>query len=191
MPDIADPEETAKSNRGIALLIAALALALAFSELGGSNADNEALEQNVTAANLWSFYQAKTIRRTAVLTAAEEMETRIATTTDAAARAIFTKRVEDWRKTAARYETEPETNEGRRELMARAKKAEEERDAQKAKGDIYDASSALFQIGIVLASATIITGMSGLAWLAGGLGAIGLALMSAALFAPGLLAGLL
>ena len=29
--------------------------------------------------------------------------------------------IEQWRKTAQRYDTEPETNEGRKELMARAK----------------------------------------------------------------------
>ncbi len=48
----------------------------------------------------------------------------------------------------------------------------------------YELSSAAFQVGIVLASATVITGMMALAWLAGGLGIIGLALLALGLFAP-------
>ncbi len=39
----------------------------------------------------------------------------------------------------------------------------------------YELSSAAVQIGIVLASASIITAMTALAWLAGGLGAVGIA----------------
>ena len=38
----------------------------------------------------------------------------------------------------------------------------------------YEIASAALEIGIVLASATIITGMAVLAWIAGGLGIIGL-----------------
>ncbi len=184
MPEIPEVEATPKNHRGVALLIAILALLLAFSELGGSNADNEAIELNVAASNLWSFYQAKTIRRTTVLTAAEDMEMRLLSVTDPAIRSAMEKRAGDWRKTADRYETEPETGEGRRELSARAKKAELDREIQKAKGDIFDVSSALLQIGIVLASAAIITGAVALSWFAGLLGSVGTILMGIAIVSP-------
>ena len=184
MAEIPEVEEPPKSQRGVALLIAILALLLAFSELGGSNADNEAIELNVAATNLWSFYQAKTIRRTAVLTAAEDMEVRLLGVTDPTIRAAMEKRLTDWRKTVDRYETEPATGEGRKELAARAKAAEAEREIQKAKGDIFDVSSALLQIGIVLASAAIITGAVALSWFAGLLGFVGTGLMGIAIYAP-------
>ena len=48
----------------------------------------------------------------------------------------------------------------------------------------YEFASAVFQIGIVLASATIITGMVVLSWLSVGLGAAGLAFMAFGLWAP-------
>ena len=48
----------------------------------------------------------------------------------------------------------------------------------------YEIASAALEIGIVLASATIITGMAVLAWIAGGLGIIGLGFIGIALFAP-------
>ena len=184
MAEVPEVEEPPKSQRGVALLIAILALLLAFSELGGSNADNEAIELNVAATNLWSFYQAKTIRRTAVLTAAEDMEVRLLGVTDPTIRAAMEKRLTDWRKTVDRYETEPATGEGRKELAARAKASEAEREIQKAKGDIFDVSSALLQIGIVLASAAIITGAVALSWFAGLLGFVGTGLMGIAIYAP-------
>ncbi len=187
MAEATDVEEASKSNRGVALLIAILALLLAFSELGGTNADNEAIELNVEASNLWSFYQAKTIRRTSILTAAEDMEIRLLGVTEPAIRQAMEKRIGDWKKNAARYESEPETGEGRQELMARAKAAEGSREIQKAKGDLFDISSAMLQIGIVLASATIITGAIGLAWIACGLGLVGTVLMILSVTSPMLL----
>lgn len=183
MSDSVTESSDAASNKKVALLIAILALLLAFSDLGGGNSDNEAVELNVESANLWSFYQAKTIRRTSTLLAIEEMELRLDEATPEA-RAKLEKRISDWRANAARYESEPETGEGRRELMARALEATKKREVQKARGDIFDASSALLQIGIVLATATIITGAPGLAIAAGGLGIIAFGLMTVALFAP-------
>ena len=54
--------------------------------------------------------------------------------------------------------------------MARAKVAEEKRDNNKARNEIFELSSALLQIAIVLCSAMIITGIGALVWAAGGLG---------------------
>ena len=68
-----------------------------------------------------------------------------------------------WRATVARWESEPETGEGRRELMARAREAEAARDRAMREDGRYDAA-ALLQMGIVLASAgVIITGTAALA----------------------------
>ena len=46
----------------------------------------------------------------------------------------------------------------------------------------YDAAAALLQVGIVLASAGIITGTVALAWVAGALGVAGAALSAATFF---------
>ena len=81
-----------------------------------------------------------------------------------------------------RWESEPETREGRRELMERAKAAEAARDQGMHEDGRYDTAAALLQVGIVLASAGIITGTMALAWVAGGLG-VGGAALSALTFA--------
>jgi hypothetical protein len=173
-----------KSNKRIALLIAVLALFLAIAETLGKGAQTDALNLNVEASNLWAFFQAKTIRQTAVRTAGEIVELNRPQATDPAIRDAIAKRLDTWAKTVARWETEPETQEGRRELAARAKKAEEKRDLALARYHHYEVSSAAFQIAIVLASATVITGAMALGWLAIAVGGIGLAFSGIALFAP-------
>lgn len=184
-PEIAeDSRPTSKVNRRIALLIAVLALLLAFAEIGGKNAEQDALAKNIEASNLWAFFQAKTIRGTTLRTAAEAMETELAGTADPAARERLQKRIDGWKATVARYESEPETNEGRKELIARARAAEARRDISSARDDKYDIVSGLLQIAIVVASAAIITGVTLLAWTGAGLGLLGLALMVIAEVAP-------
>jgi len=171
-------------NKRIALLIAVLALVLAFSETLGKASQTSALSYNIEASNLWAFFQAKTIRMTTVRTFTEALEIDLAHSTHAPAREALEKRIDSWKKTAARYDSEPETGEGRKELAARAKGAEEKRDRAFAAYHQYEMASAAVQIAIVLASAAIITGMTVLVWAAGALGVVGIAFCSIGFLAP-------
>ena len=90
----------------------------------------------------------------------------------------------DGRKNVARYESEPETQEGRKELAERAKAAEERRNRTLAAYHQYEIGSAALQIAIVLASATVITNVGFLLWGAAGLGLVGLTFCMLGLFAP-------
>jgi hypothetical protein len=178
------PKELLDSrNKKIALLIAVIALCLAFSETLGKSAQTGAISHNVEAANLWAFFQAKNTRRTVVLTAAEEMAASAPAANDAV-KASMAKQIDTWHKTAARYRSEPDVREGTVELAERAKEAEGKRDTAMARYHHYEVASAAFQIGIVLASAAVITGMLLLTWLAGGLTVLGLAFLAIGLFAP-------
>jgi hypothetical protein len=177
-------EHAVGHNKQIALLIAVIALLLALSETFGKNAQTSAISDNVEASNLWAFFQAKTIRLTAVRTAAEALAIEAATSTDPTVRAAMTKQIEAWRATANRYDDEPETGEGRKQLMARAQAVEHTRDINMAKYHHFELASAAFQVGIVLASAAVITGIMALAFAAGTLSIGGLVLMSIGLFAP-------
>ena len=180
-------KEASSGNRKIALLIAVIALFLALSETLGKGAQTEAISKNVEASNLWAFFQAKSIRRTVVQTAADQSKLAIGTTSDDAAKAALQKQIDEWHKTAARYRSEPETGEGQDQLSERAKHAEEERDLAEAKYHHFELASAAFQIGIVLASATIITGIVVLAWISGVLALAGIAVTALGLFVPHLL----
>jgi hypothetical protein len=152
-------------NRRIALLIAVLALFLSFSETLGKSAQTEAIAANVESSDLWAFFQAKSVRMTQVNTAAEEMLVAAEAAADPGTKATMQKQIDAWKKTAARYDSEPSTREGRKELAERAKEEEEKRDLALAKYHHYELGSAAFQVGIVLASAAVITGTVALAWL--------------------------
>ncbi len=177
-------EHAAGHNKQIALLIAVIALFLAISETFGKSAQTSAISDNVEAANLWAFFQAKTIRMTAVRTAAEAMAIEAGASADPAVKAAIDKQIAAWRATAARYDDEPDTGEGRKQLMARAQAAEHSRDTNMAKYHHFELASAAFQVGIVLASAAVITGVLALAFTAGALSIGGLVLMGIGLFAP-------
>ena len=172
-------------NKRIAIFIAVLAALLAIAETGAKSAQTAALFHNIDATNLWQFFQAKTIRQTALRAAADAMDL------DAAAASLppalaeaRKKQLGQWRDTIARYDSEPATQEGRQELMARAQLQEKLRDRAMAAYHLFELSSAAFQIAIVLASATIITGVTCLAFASGALCAAGVVLGALGWVAP-------
>jgi Domain of unknown function (DUF4337) len=177
-------EHAAHSNKKIALLISVLALFLAFSETLGKSSQTTAITLNVTSNDLWAFFQAKTIRMAVLSTAAEQMQTEADRATDPDVKARLLKTIDGWKKNVARYDDDPASNEGRKQLSERAKHAEHERDGELARYHNYEFASAAFQIGIVLASATIITGITALAGLSGLIGLAGLGFMGLGLWAP-------
>jgi hypothetical protein len=174
------------TNRRIGLMISILAALLAIAEAAGKSAQTEGITRNVEANDLWAFYQAKTIRMTTLRTAAESAQLDLlAPDLPEARRAAIQKQIDGWQATARRYDSEPDTNEGRKELIARAKEAEHRRDHAMHAYHLYEYGSAAFQIAIVLASATVITGFLPMAWVAGSLGVAGIAFSALGWLAPG------
>jgi hypothetical protein len=177
-------QHAAHSNKKIALLISVLALFLAFSETLGKNAQTTALSDTVAANDLWAFYQAKHIRGTILRSGAEHLKIEVDRASDPAVKARLAKTADDWIKTATRYDDDPKGGEGRKQLMAKAQATEHKRDLALARYHQYEIASAAFQIGIVLASAEVITAMAVLGWLSGLIGVAGLAFTGIGLWAP-------
>jgi hypothetical protein len=162
-----------------AILIAILAMVLAITSLGGNNAGKDALTNNILASNYFNFYQAKNMRQTALILAADEFE--IAWTSDpslsADVKAALAKKLDTYKKTIARYESEPETQEGKKELIARARMHEAARDRALAQDPYFDYAEALLQIAIVLISVSIVADAVWLSFVGGALGLVGTLLM--------------
>jgi hypothetical protein len=181
-------EHVAHSNKNVALLIAVIALFLAFSETLGKSAQTSALNFQIEASNLWNFFQAKNIRRTVTIVAHESAALDANAASDPAQKEALAKQIDTWKKTADRYRSEPEAGggkgEGTVELSRRAIEEQEKRDTALARYHHYEIASAAFQIGIVLCSAAVVTGMMVLAYIAGGLAIVGLGFTGIGLFAP-------
>jgi hypothetical protein len=191
MMDARDTHETIsdmkeRGTRYIALLIAVLAALLAIVEVAGGNAEQDATKSNIDAANLWAFFQAKTIRQSNLRSLIEYAELQVphlSPERDDRTR----KQIEAWRATIERLESEPPTQEGRKELIVRAKAAEQQRDNALAADNMFDFASACLQLAIVLASAGVVMGMTALVWLAGGVGLIAVGFAFLGWFAPTLI----
>jgi hypothetical protein len=178
------PHHRHPNAKRVALLIAALAAMLAIVEMGAKSAQTNSTAANIEAANLWAFFQAKTIRMTTMRTAAEALETVAPPGLTPEQQAAWTSRATEWKANAQRYDSEPETGEGRKELAARAKAAEARRDTGLAAYHMFEYGAAALQLAIPLASAAVVTGMIALAWVAAGLGGIGMAFALLGWFAP-------
>ena len=180
------------ANKRMALLIAILALFLAFAETAGKSSQTAALNAQMEASNMWSFFQAKNARRTSNLIAAEQTNLALASAVTPEQRAAMEKQIAEWNQTAARYRSEPDAadgkGEGTEELSRRALESEHLRDEMLSKYHNYEFASAAFQIGIVIASAAVITGMAVPGFIASGLALLaGMAFMGFGFFAPHLL----
>src|SRR6516165_3024677 len=171
-------------NKKIALLIAVSALFLSLSETLGKSAQTAGIELNIKASDTWNFFQAKTVRQTTLRTAAEAMAIEAENRPDDAFKAGMGKQVELWNATVKRYDSDPKEKDGRKELRAQAEQYERDRDTAMARYHNYELGSAAYQIGIVLASAAVITGMIALVYCAMAVGGVGLIFTALGLFAP-------
>ena len=175
-------EMTATHHSGVdqkrgAILVSFLAMFLAIVTLGGNNAAKEATQSNILASNFYSFYQAKNIRQTAYKIASDQLELELLNDKlSATSRAALEKKIQDYKKNIARYESEPETQEGKKELLAIAKQHEATRDLALRQDPWFDYSQSLLQIAIVLTSVGLVMGSAAFFWTAAGLGLVGVVL---------------
>ena len=174
-----DPDELAEAAKDTfktrcALLVSALALVLTVNNLGGSNTAKEATMSNILASNTYAFYQAKNIRQTEYKLAADQIEFQLAIEKLSAPTAELLKaKLASYKKTIERYESEPETGEGKKELMVKAKNLEQERDLALRKDPWFDYAEGLLQLAIVLTSVAIISNRRSMFSAASVLGVVG------------------
>ncbi len=151
---------------------------LAIAALGGAEATKDMLNSNIHASDTYAFYQAKNIRQTLYQTSTAELELLAAgavalSESDKTKAAELIKRNRD---TITRYESEPATGEGKKELMAKAKEWEHKRDHAAAQLPNFEYAEAAFQIAIVLGSVAIVASSPALLGFSGVLAVFGVLL---------------
>ncbi len=166
-------------RRRAAIAIGVLAMLLAIASLGGDNATKEMVNSNILASDTWAFYQAKNIRQTTYQIAAEDLQAQLTTQPNLAAdaRAQLQQRLDRYQATIDRYESDPTSNEGKKELTATARGYEARRAHAQKQDPNFDYSQALFQIAIVLGSVSIVALARPLLGLALALGGVATLLM--------------
>lgn len=166
-------------TKWIGVYVGVLAALLAVCGLGGGNATKDATRANIEVTNMWAFFQAKNVRRTAFSLAADELELSLKTSSALTpeARQAIEEKVKAYRDTVATFTSDKARNEGLDELFQRAKVLEAERDIALRKDPYFDLAQALLQIAIVLASVALIAGANALLYGSGILAVAGTLLM--------------
>jgi hypothetical protein len=180
--DRADNARAERFRSRAALLIACLAAVLAIGGLGGGNATDDMIHNNVRASDTWAFYQAKNIRQTLYELRAAEIEAAMAAPgLDPAARARMAAELAEARATIARYESEPDQaapndplrGEGKTQLRAQAQAFEAAREEASARDGNFDMAEVFLQLALVLGSVAILAVNRMILGLATTLGALG------------------
>ncbi|MDB5360924.1 MAG: hypothetical protein JWO51_2221 [Rhodospirillales bacterium] len=142
-------------RKRVGLVISLLAVVLAITATGGSNAMKTAINANIERSDAWNFYQARNIRETATKLSRDQLELMQAGASDAT-RAAIAARLEDYKTAIQHYESDP-VSDGKAELKIKAEAAEARRDLAQSRGESFEIAEALLQIAIVLASTCILT----------------------------------
>lgn len=163
----------------IGIYVGVLAMLLAVCGMGGGNAAKDATRSNIEASNMWAFFQAKNIRRTAYTLAAEDLDLSLKTNASLTpdGRKAIEDKIKAYRDRVAELTSDKKSNEGLDEIFKRAKTLEAERDLALRKDPYFDLAEALLQIAIVLASVALLAGANGLLWGSGVLAGFGTVLM--------------
>ena len=160
-------EREAKLKDKAGMVISVFALILAVNAWYGGKLSSITLNNTIAANDVWSFYEAKSIKQTLAEQSLDD--------------AIYRKdtaKIEKLEAKIARYESEPATGEGKRELMAKAKKLEAERDQAKKQSPWIGFASTLYQLSIVVLSASILAVSTSMFWGSFVVAGIGLLLTS-------------
>lgn len=160
-------EREAKIKDKAGWVITVIAALLAVNTYISNGNSSKVLNNTIKANDTWSFYQAKSIKQTLA-------EMRL----DDAIQAKDTKKAEALKAKIERYESDPATGEGKKELMAKAQKLEAERDEVRKSGPWMTFSGMAYQLGIVLLSASILAVSMPLFWGSIAVSAVGAFLMS-------------
>ncbi len=148
----------AQFRRNAAIVIGVLAMLLAISGVGGDNAATDMTQANISATDTWAFYQARNIRQTSTQLAADQLEVMLLTQPDlpAETRAELQRRIDGYRATVARWESDPVGGEGKEQLTEKARALEALRARALRQDPNFDYAQALFQIAIVVGSVSIV-----------------------------------
>ncbi len=134
-------ESTERFRRRVAIIIGILAALLAITALGADQARETVTNDNIRAADTYSFYQAKNIRQASYQLSADNLRTLLQTNPTLP---------------AARYEDDPKGGSGKKQLLEQAHRYEEDRDRSERQVPSFNYAQALFQIAIVLSSVSIV-----------------------------------
>lgn len=160
-------EHGGSTAKRVAVLVSALAAVLALTEVGAKSTQNEYLKNHIAVSDDYAFYQARVLR-----SLVEESEARILARLPSADDPKVQADIKADRDYMERMRDNSKSGDGMKQLLDRAKVLEAEREEALHHYHFYELSGGALEIAIVLASVAVVTQMSLLAVVAGGIGGI-------------------
>jgi len=146
-------EREAKIKDKAGMVINVFALLLAVNVWYGGKLSSTVMNNTIKASDVYNFYQAKSLKQSL----AEQNLYEAQKNGDKARVAEMTAKIE-------KYESDPKSGEGKKELLAKAQKLEAERDEAKLRSPWIGYASTAYQMAIVILSASILAVSMGLFW---------------------------
>jgi Domain of unknown function (DUF4337) len=166
-PILSRSEREAKIKDKAGLVIVFMALFLAVNTYIANNFSSTAQTNLLKASNTYGFYQSKSIKQMIAEGQLEDAKT----SKDQA-------RIDKLAAKIEHYESDPVKGEGKKELLAKAQAQEAAREEARLHGPWLTFSGMLFQLAIVLLSASILAVNNKMYWASIAVGSVGLALMA-------------
>ena len=160
-------------NKRVALVVAILAAIMAFLDHGAKLSQTEAFETAIAASDQWNFFQAKTLR-IHLLRANGDLAATFDEPHDPAKATLRAETIAKWQADAQRYDSDPKSGEGRKEIQEHARALEHEREHALHALHYYETGVSAIQLGIVLATASVIAEVPILLLASCGLGVVGI-----------------
>jgi len=164
-------EREARIKDKAGMVISVFALILAVNSWYGGKLSSTTLNNTIAANDVWSFYEAKSIKQ---MLAEQSLDDAVVRRDD--------KKIAELKAKIDRYESDPATGEGKRELMAKAKRLEADRDYAKKQSPWIGFASTLYQLSIVVLSASILAVSMSMFWGSFFVAGIGLLLSAQGVF---------
>jgi hypothetical protein len=155
----AERENKEVRDRWIGVYIGVIAVALAICAMGGGNATKDSTRYNIEVTNGWAFFQAKNLRRNALVLSVDEMELSLKTNSSLSpeARGLIEAKIKERKADIERLKSDPASKEGLDQLFERNKALERVRDDSMSRDPYFDYGQAFLQIAIVIASVALIS----------------------------------
>ena len=163
-PTRSEREAAIKDKAGLVIVV--MALFLAINTYFANSFSSAAMTNLLKASNTYGFYQSKSIKQSIAEGQLDNAKSR----NDKA-------RAEKLQAKIDRYESDPKSGEGKKELLEKARAQEAARDEARLHSPWLTFSGMLFQLAIVLLSASIIAVDMRMYWGSWAVGGLALALM--------------
>jgi hypothetical protein len=152
------PHKDERFRKLTGVYLGIVAVLLAITTLGSSNSAKVITNAARSSSDLYVYYFEKTSRQTAYQLSAEQLESQLAAQPGLSDRAkiLIENTIKRYRERADRYESDPTTGDGKKELLFKTKEWEDVRHQAEERDSNFGLAQALFQAAIALGSASIV-----------------------------------